>query len=94
MSEKKLKTFPKLPDMATYNPEECSFFTFQTAKKLKPLKKSFGVGQRFKTMPEGSELSPDKYDVINKWKGKGSRQKSYEKHGLDVLSKLQPRVYN
>jgi hypothetical protein len=45
-------------------------------------------------MPEGSNLSPDKYNVLNKWKGKDSRQKTYEKHGLDILSKPQPRVYN
>jgi hypothetical protein len=50
MSERKLKTLPRLPDMATYNPEECSFFTFQTANKLKPLKKSFGIGERFKAL--------------------------------------------
>jgi len=51
MSEKRIQTLPKLPDMATYSPEECSFFTFETAKKTKPSKKSFGVGERFKTLP-------------------------------------------
>ena len=30
--------------MGTYNPEDSNFFTFRTANKVKPLKKSFGIG--------------------------------------------------
>lgn len=45
-------------------------------------------------MPEGSGLSPNKYDLINEWNGKDAKSKQYEKHGLYVLSKPQFRVYN
>jgi len=45
-------------------------------------------------LPEGSGLSPNKYGLINEWNGKDAKNKQYEKHGLDVLSKPQFRVYN
>mgnify|MGYP000978789900 FL=1 len=50
--------------MTTYDPEDLNFFTFKTASKVKPLKKSFGIRERFKTEPIGSDLSPDKYDIV------------------------------
>jgi hypothetical protein len=47
--------------MGTYNPEDNNLFTFKAADKVKPYKKSFGIGKRFKTEPTGSGLSPNKY---------------------------------
>ena len=42
--------------------------------------------ERFKTGKEGSGLSPERYNVVQEWRGKET-SKSMSRHGLEVLSK-------
>jgi hypothetical protein len=52
--------------------------------KPKTNKYLLGKVQRFKTAPSGSGMNPGKYNVIQEWKGKDS--KNVPRHGLEVLS--------
>ena len=43
-----------------------------------------GTVNRFKTEPSGSGLNPNKYSVVQEWRGK--EKKEILRHGVEVLS--------
>eukprot|EP00828_Plagiopyla_frontata_P048764 TRINITY_DN9476_c0_g2_i2.p2 TRINITY_DN9476_c0_g2~~TRINITY_DN9476_c0_g2_i2.p2 ORF type:complete len:218 (-),score=43.22 TRINITY_DN9476_c0_g2_i2:124-777(-) len=96
---------PEYPCSVTYQPESCTFTTFQKMKEYNSKKennkntKLFGTDSRFKTIKDVKSKAfiitpgPNHYDLAYYWKGKTTKNQKATKDWKNISKGIQKSIY-